>query len=176
MRKMGNKHMNALIGLIGTIVGAGIAGFFMFHREKQQRTFEKQKQKRDLLLKKYEEIFRDLSNYEIYGSEISMQMISEAGYGGKFDANKLSTSLRDNTLIMNATFYVPEIIPEITLIEEKLNIVTRAVTAFLLKVDAPLEQKSKFSEEALVASAELSRVAKAAKSKLAELAGKQVNA
>ena len=42
--------MEAFIGLAGIVIGATIAGVFMFFKDKQQHNFEKVRAKRELLL------------------------------------------------------------------------------------------------------------------------------
>ena len=168
--------MEAITGLIGTIVGACIAGYFVFHREKKQREHEQQKQKRELLLQKYEQIYKDLSNYSHFVGEISMQMISEVGYGGKFDPGKFTATLKDCDLAMNITFYAPEISEQLQDIEAQHTIAARAMTEFLLKSEASHEERSKFTGDAAVASAMLTKTVKEAQEKLASLAYEQTNA
>lgn len=108
-------------------------------------------------------------------SEISLQMISEVGYAGKIDVKKFSTNLRDCGLVMNVTFYAPEISSEIKEMEQKHAIAARALTEFLIKPDAPQEEKGKLTGDAAIASAEIQKTASLAKEKLAKLASEQVH-
>ena len=168
--------MEAIAGLFGTIVGACIAGFFVFHRDKKQREYEQLKQKKDLLLQKYEQIYKELTNYSHFVSELSMQMISEVGYGGKFDSEKFRTTLKDCDLAMNITFYALEISEYLKNIESEHTIAARALTEFLLKSSASHEEKSKFTGDAAIASAKLSETVKEAKGNLALLVREQISA
>lgn len=167
--------MEAAIGLIGTVVGACIAGAFMYYKDRQRQDFERERARKALLLDKYEEIFKDLSAYSSHAGEISMQMLSETGYGGKFDPDKLTTSLKENKLKMNVTFYAPELLEELSEIEKKHKSVSSFVTEFILEVEGSAK-KEKLTGDAAVAAAELSKIVETTKEKLAGLAKKQIDA
>lgn len=162
--------------IIGTIVGACIAGAFMYFKDKNQMEFERLKSKKELLLDKYEHIYKDLNAYSAFSNEISMQMISETGYGGKFDIKKLSISLSDNQLIMDVMFYAPELQNIMNKVHQKQEDVTKSVTTFILDTEATKEHREKLTGDAFIASAELSKLVKEAQKKLAGLVKAQLNA
>lgn len=168
--------MEAAIGLIGTIIGACIAGGFMHYKDSKNRVFEKEKDKKALLLSKYEEIYKDLSAYSGFANEISMQMISEAGFSGKFDSKDITYNLKNNNLKMNVMFYAPELAYKIAHIDEKYIIIIESMTNFLLKETTTPEEKVKLTGNATVASIELSRLVTNAQEELALLTKKLINA
>ncbi|PHR52139.1 hypothetical protein [Cycloclasticus sp.] len=168
--------MEALIGVVGTIIGATIAGVFLFHKDKRQYNFEKEKARRELLLTKYEEIYSNLADYSGFAQEISVLMIGDAGYGSKFDATKLQTNLKENKLKMNVMYYAPELQDDIVEIDAKQTVVARALTKYLLDQNNNEESKGKLTGETAIASAELSKLTAKAQEKLAALVRVQLDA
>jgi gas vesicle protein len=168
--------MEALVGLIGTVVGAAIAGAFVFLKDKQQHNFERAKEKKKLLLEKYELIYKELIIYQEFATDISMQMISEVGYSGKFNVNKIRKDIKDTNLKMNASFYAPQLSHVLEEIEQKHTIIARAMTEFILKFDAPKDEKGTLTGNATIALAEMTKLVSKAQVQLSSLALEQVNA
>ncbi|HKK44375.1 MAG TPA: hypothetical protein VJ964_02560 [Balneolaceae bacterium] len=168
--------MEALFGLIGTVVGASIAGAFVYFKDRQQHDFERTKEKKTLLLEKYELIYKELLIYQAFASDVSMQMISEAGYSGKFDQTKIRKEIKDTCLKMNVSFYASELSVVYEEINIKYTIIMRAMAEFVLKFDASKDQKGKLTGEAAIALSEMSDLITKAQDQLSKLALEQINA
>lgn len=168
--------MDAIIGFVGTVIGAAIAGGFVYFKDKQQHDFEVSKERRSLLVEKYELIYKELDLYQAYATDISTQMILEVGYSGKFDPNKIRSEIKNANLRMNITFYAPELLEIFEKIDKKYQIIVRAMGEFILKFDASKDHKGKLTSEATIALAETGNLIGEAKDKLSKLAGKQIHA
>ncbi|MDB4077458.1 hypothetical protein N9537_06400 [Porticoccaceae bacterium] len=168
--------MEALIGLAGVVVGSLITGLFLLWSNRQNYEHDEEKNKRRMLLEKYELIYSGLLVYQKLASDISMQMISEAGYSGKFDSSVISKAYASSNLQMNVTFYAPELRELIAEMDKKQNLVVRSATEFLLAKGQSKEEKERYTETAIIASAELQKITNQAIQKLASLASGQVHA
>ena len=164
--------MEALFGLIGTVVGAAIVYF----KDRQQHEFERTKEKKELLLEKYELIYKELSIYQAFASDVSMQMISETGYSGKFDQNQIRKDIKNTNLRMNVSFYAPQLSEVFKEINKKYTIIMRAMAEFILKYDASKNEKGKLTGEAAIALSEMSDLITKAQEQLSKLVLEQVNA
>jgi glutamate synthase domain-containing protein 3 len=168
--------MDAIIGLIGTIIGAAIAGGFVYFKDKQQHDFEVTKERRSLLIEKYELIYKEFDLYQAFATDISMQMISEAGYRGKFNPDKIRKDIKSANLRMNITFYAPELLDIFEKIDKKYLLIIRTMGEFILKFDASKDQKGKLTGEAAIALAEMGNLIGEAKDQLSKSVGKQIHA
>jgi hypothetical protein len=63
---------DAAVGFTGVIIGALITGFIAYLQSKHSIDFAKQEKKKELLLMKYECMYKDLDNYYEYAQEISL--------------------------------------------------------------------------------------------------------
>ncbi len=167
--------MDAFIGLVGTIIGAAIAGGFVYFKDKQQNDFELTKDRKKLLIEKYELIYKEFDLYQAFAMDISMQMISEAGYGGKFNPDKIRKDIKSTNLRMNLSFYAPELLDIFEKVDKKYLYIGHAMGEFILKFDASKEEKGKLTAETAIALAEMGDLIGKAKDQLSKLAAKQVH-
>ena len=164
--------MEALIGFFGTLLGAAIAGGFTFYKDRQQRGYDREREKRELLIEKYEDIYQQLNKWAISANSITMEMLSETGFGGKFDASKFSPA--DETVVkMNVQFYAPELTSKIENISNQYAIVLRAVTNFLLDDNITKSGKEEITSNTAVASTKLFREIESVQRELAKIVNKR---
>ena len=168
--------MEALIGLAGVVVGSLITGLFLLWSNRQNHQHEEEKEKRRLLLDKYELIYSGLLAYQKLANDVSLQMLSEAGYSGKFDSSAISKDYASSNLKMNVTFYAPELRDLVDEMDKNHTIIGRTAAEFLLEKDQSKERKGNQAGVAAIAAAELQKITDQAIEKLASLASGQVNA
>lgn len=168
--------MEALIVLAGVVVGSLITGLFLLRSNRQSHEQEEAKEKRRLLLEKYELIYSGLLAYQKLASDISMQMISEAGYSGKFDTSAISKDYASSNLQMNVSFYAPELIDLVDAMDKKYVLIVRSVAEFLLDKENSKEKKENLTGVAAITASELQQITNRAIKKLSALASGKVHA
>ncbi len=168
--------MEALIGLAGVVVGSLITGLFLLWSNRQNHQHEEEKEKRRLLLEKYELIYSGLLSYQSLANEISLQMLSEAGYSGKFDGKQISKDYASSNLKMNVSFYAPELCDIVDEMDVKHSIIGRAVTEFILDKEQSKNKKGDHTGAAVIAAAELQKITDQGIKMLSKLASEKVNA
>lgn len=167
--------MEALIGLTGVVIGSLITGLFLLWSNRQSHEQEEAKEKRRLLLEKYELIYSGLIAYQKLAGDISMQMISEAGYNGKFDASAISKDYASSNLKMNVSFYAPELIELVDAMDKQHILIGRSVAEFLLDKENSKEKKQNHTGVVAVAASELQQITNQAIEKLSALASGKVH-
>lgn len=99
---------DATVGFTGVIVGALITGVFTYFQGKQSIDIAKLEKKKELLLMKYECMYKELDNYYEYAQAISLLTINSID--ANLDIKKLKANLKGNNFIMYAMFYAPELL------------------------------------------------------------------
>lgn len=168
--------MDAIIGLAGVVIGSLITGFFWIWSNRLNNEHDQAKEKRRLLLEKYELIYSGLLAYQKLANDISLQMLSEAGYGGKFDASGISKDYASSNLKMNVTFYAPKLSDLVDEMNKKHKIIARLATGFILDNGQSGDSKEQSAGKATIAATELQNITQEAIEELARLASSQVNA
>lgn len=112
--------MNSWIGLIGTVVGAFIAGTLLQFRDSAQRKYTRQTERRALVVEKYELLHQELTDIDTIIGNIGVDLIGVAGLGEKIELGKYSSKINVNSALMHAEFYAPEISPFLEPIQPKL--------------------------------------------------------
>lgn len=101
--------MEAIIGIAGTIIGVILGGVISWLHGKDQRSHEVAKERRQLLLSKYEDLHELLSSVQGCVYDLLMQLLSEAAYDVSFDASKIRNKMPMNQVKMIIDFYIPEL-------------------------------------------------------------------
>jgi hypothetical protein len=167
--------MEAIIGLVGVVVGSLITGLFLLWLNRQNHEHDEEKNKRRMLLEKYELIYLGLLAYQKLASDISMQMLSESGFSGKFDSSEISKDYASSSLQMNVKFYAPELLDLLAEMDKKQTLIARSATEFLLAKEDTKEKKENCTEASLIALAELKNIINQAIEELSLLASSKVN-
>jgi macrodomain Ter protein organizer (MatP/YcbG family) len=158
-------------GIIGTIVGTLLGGLISWWHGRDQRTHELRKEKRDLLLAKYERLHELLGEAHGYLNELAMQVISEAAFDLKFDNSKIKSKMLHGEITMLIEFYVPELKEEFSYIDKRSKSLSETVVRFIAEENKTQE----FKVESVAMASELMKVISktiiSAKEKLASVAG-----
>lgn len=165
-----------MIGLLGTLIGATIAGIFVVLSNRQRQSFERAKENRELLLAKFEAIHKGLIAYQKLANELSMQMVSEAGYGGKIDPSKLSRDAVLSDLKMNVLFYAPELKDIVSQIEEKHKLIGSYAAKFVLGSEGAGNSKERMAGNAAIETTKSQKLTEEAEKMLADLVSAYINA
>lgn len=166
--------MEAVIVLLGTVLGACIGLLFTYVTNRQEHSRRRQEFKRDLMIEKHEEIHADLSECVKWSSEVSMLMLGEIGFNKKFNPKDLSTSMAHSKLGMHVKFYAPELMLEHEQIRAQMNIIAKAAGKLLLKGVATKEEDKQLVATAVAACKIIEKNAEEAQDKLAVLVKKQI--
>lgn len=146
--------MESIIGIVGTIIGVILGGVISWLHGKDQRNHEITKERRQLLLSKYEELHELLSSVQGCAYDLLMQLLSEAAYDVSFDASKIKNKMPINQVKMIIDFYIPELKEDL----EYLN--KQTVSLYQIVVKSVLaENKTKaYQAELAVTANEISDV------------------
>lgn len=158
--------------LIGTIIGALIVGIFAYFQTKQSIDSKKLENKKELLLVRYECMYKELFNYHQYLTEISLLTINSIN--ANLDIKKLKTNLKDNDFDMYSKFYTPELSPQMTDLTNKLGNVIEALSDLIIKSDSDREEKEKLIGTILTSSLELQDTVKNIQKELSKIANKLI--
>jgi len=112
--------LSAWIGLIGTVIGATIAGVLLYFRDSAQRMYSRQAERRGLVIDKYEELHRELTDIDSSIGNLGVELIGVASLGDKVDLGKYSSKLPVSSALMHAQFYAPQILPCLEPLQPKL--------------------------------------------------------
>jgi hypothetical protein len=146
--------METIIGIAGTIIGVILGGVISWLHSKDQRNHEIAKERRQLLLSKYEELHELLSSVQGCAYDLLMQLISEAAYDVSFDASKIKNKMPMNQVKMIIDFYIPELKVELEYLNKQTVSLYQIVFKFMVS-----ENKSKADKAELAITAnELSDV------------------
>lgn len=168
--------MDAIIGLVGAVLGAAIVGLSSYFLSQKQQSFEKSKHRKELLLAKYEVIYKELSAYLSYSSDVFMQMIAETGYGLKFDPKQISPVLKDTQLKMHIGHYARDLLPTFRQIEAKQLSISKAIAKFIMDIKAGKKGKEEATAEVAILLSELRLLVASAQDELADMAASLLNA
>lgn len=159
---------SAVIGLVGVLVGAFISGIFSYFQSKQLIDNNKAEKKKELLLLKYECMYKDLGNYSEYVQEISH--LTTMSIDSHLDIKKLKTDLKNNNFIMHSNFYTPELSSQTQNLRKKLTHVIKPLGELIvLAGDAPRTEKEKLIEKVVSSSLELETEVESIRKELAKL-------
>ena len=123
--------MKEWIGLVGVIIG-GLLTWFVSTR---QRKFDQQKERRALLLSKFEELHMTLGELTDAVSEITNQILSEAVFDSSFDANKVKRRIPSEKIDMLIEFYVPELKNDHEYIKKQVQFFYEHLTKHIFEVN-----------------------------------------
>lgn len=163
-------------GIIGTIVGTLLGGLIAWWHGRDQRIHELKKEKRELLLSKYEKLHELLGQAHTYLNELAMQVISEAAFDLKFDPSKIKSRMQYGEITMLIEFYVPELKEHFSYIDKQSKTLSETVVKFIAEENKTQE----FKVESIAMAKELMKVTSntitSAKEKLASIAAETLRA
>ena len=169
--------MDMLIGLVYTALGACIAGASTYFANKQQRKYQMQDFRKNLLLRKYEEIYVGLSDHAEFENEVSMRVVGEVGFGKKFKSEDLNASIKGSKLGMNIRFYAPELLHEYTKIETECAKIGKSVIDLISKPgELSDEEREEIVRGTAIPAAVIGKTARTAQEKLARMVAEQIKA
>ncbi len=159
---------DAAVGFTGVIVGALITGLITYFQSKHSIDFAKQEKKKELLLMKYECMYKDLDNYYEYAQEISLLTITSID--SNLDIKKLKANLNNNDFIMYSMFYTPELSVQMKELSGKLGGVIKSLSELIIKSESNRNEKEKLIGSVVISSLELEDKVKNIQQELAKMA------
>jgi hypothetical protein len=164
---------DAAIGFTGVLVGALVTGVFSYFQNKQSINFAKQQKKQELLLLKYECMYKDLDGYYKYAQEISLLTINSIDT--KCDITKLRSNLSDNGFIMYSMFYAPELSVQIDELSKALGKVIKSLSQLITNTEINRNEKEKLIGVVVVSSLELQEKIQNIQQDIARMAKQLIN-
>jgi hypothetical protein len=164
--------MEEWMGIVGTILGVILGGLVTWLLGNEQRKHERNKEKRELLLLKYEELHTLLGHIQGCVNTMVMQIVSEAALDSKFDPKAIRSEMPREKVTMLIDFYVPELKEDNEYIKKQTTFLYEHVTKHILEIN----KTQQFLVESAVIAKELAKVTSktiiSMKSKLASSAMK----
>ncbi len=164
---------DAAVGFTGVIVGALITGLITYFQSKHSIDIAKQENKKELLLMKYECMYKDLGNYYKYAQEISLLTINSID--SKLDITKLKENLNDNDFIMYSMFYTPELSVQMKDLTDKLGGVIVSLSELIIKTESNRNEKERLIGSVVMSSLELENKVKNIQQELAKMANQLID-
>jgi len=164
---------DATVGFTGVIVGALITGIFTYFQGKQSIDITKLEKKKELLLVKYECMYKDLDSYHEYVQEISLLTINSID--SKLEIKKLKANLNNNDFIMHSMFYAPELSVQMKELTHKLGDVIKPLSILIIKPESSRSEKEKLIESVVISSLELNEKVKNIQQRLSKMANQLIN-
>ena len=160
--------MKEWIGLIATISGVITGGLITAGVGRLQRKHDIEKEKRALLLLKYEELHSLLGELKDCVNLLTNQIISEAAFDSKFDPKAIKSRIPTERITMLIEFYVPELEENHEYIKKQVNFLYEHVIKHLLET----EKTKQFKLESAAMAAELSKATSTTVAKMKETLAK----
>lgn len=158
--------------VIGTILGVILGGLITWWIGAEQRKHDLNKEKRELLLLKYEELHGLLGKLQVFVNEMVMQIVSEASTDSRFDPKAIKSQMPLDQIAMLISFYVPELKEDHQYIKKQTSFLIEHICKHIMEVNKTKD----FLAESAVMAHELSKVTNntvsSMKKKLAENASK----
>ena len=161
------KFWSALIGLAAVLVGSVITGLFSFSQNKRSIDNVKKENKKELLLVKYECMYKDLDNYAEHVREISLLTIKSIDSG--FDIKQLKTNLKNNDFLMYSMFYTPELSVEIKELTNNLGDMIISLSKLIMKSGSNRSEKETLISSVVTSSLDLQNKVKSIQKELAKM-------
>lgn len=95
--------------ILGTVIGVILGGLITWFIGSQQRKHDLDREKRELLLSKYEELHALLGKLQGHVNQMVMQIVSEATTNSAFDPKAITSNMPLDEITMLIDFYVPEL-------------------------------------------------------------------
>jgi len=161
------KFWSALIGLAGVLTGSLITGLFSFFQNKQSIDNAKKEKKKELLLVKYECMYKDLNNYAEYVNEISLLTINSID--SNLDIKKLKTNLKNNDFVMYSVFYTPELSGQMKELTASLGGIIKSLSELIIKSESSRSEKEMLIGTVVISSLDLENKVKNIQQELAKM-------
>ena len=159
--------MGEWLGLIGALAGTAVGGFVTYKVAGQKNAHERKAEKDRRLITACEAIHELLAALSHQTGNLSFGVIGDIGYGSKFDADRFKEKIQLDRLRMMVDFYVPALQPDIKLIRDEFEIVSRAVAEVILQRERTDEWKHETVMSAALANQRMGALSLAAQEKLA---------
>jgi hypothetical protein len=144
---------SALVGLLGVVVGALISGIFSYLQSKKSIDSNKEEKTKELLLLKYECMYKDLGDYSKYTQEISLLSIMSIDSG--LDIKKLKSNLSNNDFTMHSALYAPKLSVQTQNLNKKLSQVIKPLSELIIQANASRTEKEALIGKVAISSLEL---------------------
>lgn len=164
------QSMKEWIGIIGTVSGVILGGGITWFLGNRQREHDVNKEKRTLLLSKYEELHTLLGELQDCVSILTTQILSEAVTGSKFDSKAIKKRMPTEKIAMLIQFYVPELEKDHEYIKKQTNFLYEHIGKHLLELNKTKQFKIESAAMATELSKATSSTVASMKLKLAETA------
>ena len=162
--------MNAWIGLIGTIIGAIIAGTLVHFRDSSQRRDSRRVERRALLIDKYEILHKELTDIGSNIGLLAVDLIGVASLDDKIDFEKYKSEIPMNSALMHAQLYAPEITDNVEVLKVKSVEFYRLIWQLSATGSELKNERLAIAAKALDVSGEIETLSKNAKSELSSVA------
>lgn len=139
--------------VVGPILGVILGGLITWFIGREQRKHDLNKEKRELLLSKYEELHSLLGKLQGHVNEIVMQIVTEASTNSKFDPKAINSQMPLEQITILIEFYVPELKEDHEYIKKQTKFLIEHVCKHIMEVD----KTKKFLTESAVMAHELSK-------------------
>jgi hypothetical protein len=167
--------VSAWIGIVGTVVGAAIAGGLLYFRDAAQRRYSRQAERRALVIGKYEQLHKELSEIDTSVGALAVALIGHASLRDNVTSSELSSSTPLNSALMHATFYVPQLLPQLEALQPQVVELYRIAFKLNSAKDGSESERLALAESGMEISFQVSRLVTAAKAELGSLARKSIH-
>jgi hypothetical protein len=144
---------SALVGLLGVVVGALISGIFSYLQSNKSIDSNKEEKTKELLLLKYECMYKDLGDYSKYTQEISF--LSTISIDSGLDIKKLKSNLSNNDFTMHSALYAPKLSVQTQNLNKKLSQVIKPLSELIIQANASRTEKEALIGKVAISSLEL---------------------
>ena len=142
------------MGIIGTIVGVILGGLVTWFHGKEQRKHDINKEKRELLLSKYEELHTLLCTFEDCVSSMVVQIIAEATLDSKLDPKAIKKRIPTEKMAMLIEFYIPDLKNDHEYIKKQTKFLYEHFVKHIMEVN----KTKQFLAESAVTANELAKI------------------
>jgi hypothetical protein len=139
--------------VVGTILGVILGGLITWGIGSEQRKHDLNKEKRELLLSKYEELHNLLGKLQGCVNDMVIQIVSEAALDSKFDPKAIKNQMPLEQVTMLIEFYVPELKDDHEYIKRQTTFLYEHVCKHIMEVN----KTKQFLTESAVTAHELSK-------------------
>ena len=142
------------MGIIGTVIGVILGGLVTWLHGKEQRKHDIKKEKRELLLSKYEELHTLLGTLQGIVNTMVMQIVTEAAFDSKFDPKAIKKQMPTEKVAMLIEFYIPDLKDDNEYIKKQTKFLYEHVIKHVMEVN----KTKQFLAESAVMANELSKI------------------
>ena len=167
--------MNLWVGVVGTIVGATIAGGLMLLKEVGQRKHARQTERRALVIHKLEQLHQELTDIDAAIGNLSIDLIGVAALGEKLDLSRYTQKIRVSSVMMLAGFYAPQLLPHLQPLQKALVEFYQITWKLGTTKEASESERLAIAEEGMKAAAKVKDVINTANKALENVARSEIH-